>query len=146
MRVHELRPHPGAKKPLKRVGRGTGSGLGKTSGRGHKGQKARSGRKPYLGFEGGQTPLIRRIPKRGFNNAMFATKYSIINIEELNRFPAGTEITPEFLLEEKMISRKTLVKILGNGNIETQLTVKAHKFSQAAKDKIEAAGGHVEVL
>ncbi len=146
MRVHELKPHPGARKGIKRVGRGSGSGQGTTAGRGHKGQNARSGKKGYPGFEGGQTPLSRRIPKRGFNNAMFAKKYSTVNVEDLNLFPAGTEVTPALLLEKNMVGRKTLVKILGNGALENQLTVKAHKFSKSAVEKIEAAGGQVEVL
>lgn len=146
MRVHDLKPHPGARKGIKRVGRGPGSGQGKTAGRGHKGQNARSGKKGYPGFEGGQTSLSRRIPKRGFNNAMFAKKYSIVNVEDLNAFPTGTEVTPALLLQESMISRRTLVKILGNGALDNQLTVKAHKFSKSAVEKIEAAGGQVEVL
>lgn len=146
MKLHELSPAPGAKKERNRVGRGIGSGNGKTSGRGHKGQNARSGGGVRPGFEGGQNPLYRRLPKRGFNNP-FRKEYAIVNIEELNAFAAGTEITPE-LLKEQGIVKKPLsgIKILGNGEITVQLTVKANKFSQSAVEKIQAAGGKTEVI
>lgn len=146
MRIHELKPHPKAKKKIKRVGRGTGSGHGSTAGRGHDGQNSRSGGGVRRGFEGGQTPLFRRVPKRGFNNKQFAEKYSVINVSSLNRFASDTEINPDLLRQEKLIDRNTKVKILGDGLLEKSLTVKAHKFTTAAKEKIEAAGGQVEVL
>lgn len=146
MKLHELRPAEGAVKDKKRLGRGTGSGLGKTSGRGHKGQGARSGGGVRVGFEGGQMPLARRLPKRGFTN-IFKKQYTLVNVETLNRFENGTEITPE-LLKKAGIVKNMLdgVKILGNGNIEKNLTVKAHKFTKSAQEKIEAAGGKVEVI
>lgn len=147
MKLHELQPAPGSKKSRKRVGRGTGSGLGKTSGRGHKGQNARSGGGVRPGFEGGQNPLYRRLPKRGFNNARFATVYAIVNLDQLNRFAEGTEVTPELLLAEGVLKNpKDGIKVLGNGDLTVKLTVKAHKFSQSAADKIQAAGGKTEVI
>jgi large subunit ribosomal protein L15 len=147
MKLHELQPSEGSKFSRKRVGRGTGSGLGKTSGRGHKGQNARSGGGVRPGFEGGQNPLYRRVPKRGFNNDRFATIYAIVNLDQLNRFAAGTEVTPELLLSEGILKNpKDGIKILGNGDLTVQLTVKAHKFSQSAADKIQAAGGKTEVI
>jgi large subunit ribosomal protein L15 len=147
MKLHELQPAEGSKFSRKRVGRGTGSGNGKTSGRGHKGQNARSGGGVRPGFEGGQNPLYRRLPKRGFNNDRFATVYAIVNLEQLNGFTAGTEITPEFLLSEGVVKNpKDGIKILGNGELTVQLTVKAHKFSQSAVEKIQAAGGKTEVI
>lgn len=147
MKLHELQPAEGSKFSRKRVGRGTGSGLGKTSGRGHKGQNARSGGGVRLGFEGGQNPLYRRLPKRGFNNARFATEYAIVNLDQLNRFADGTEVTPELLLAEGVLRNpKDGIKILGNGDLTVKLTVKAHKFSQSAADKIQAAGGKTEVI
>jgi large subunit ribosomal protein L15 len=147
MKLHELQPSEGSKFSRKRVGRGTGSGLGKTSGRGHKGQNARSGGGVRPGFEGGQNPLYRRVPKRGFNNDRFATVYAIVNLDQLNRFAAGTEVTPELLLSEGILKNpKDGIKILGNGDLTVQLTVKAHKFSQSAADKIQAAGGKTEVI
>lgn len=147
MKLHDLKPSEGAKsRSPKRVGRGYGSGLGKTSGKGHKGQKARSGGGVRPGFEGGQMPLYRRLPKRGFTN-IFATKYSIINIVDLNRFDENTVVTPELLLEEGLIKKlNDGVKILGDGDLDKKLTVKAHKFSKSAAEKIEAAGGKVEVI
>ncbi|WP_027410252.1 50S ribosomal protein L15 [Anoxybacteroides tepidamans] len=146
MKLHELQPAPGSRKERNRVGRGIGSGNGKTSGRGHKGQNARSGGGVRIGFEGGQTPLFRRLPKRGFTN-INRKEYAIVNLEALNRFEDGTEVTPELLLETGVISKlKAGVKILGNGQIEKKLTVKAHKFSSAAKEAIEAAGGKTEVI
>lgn len=149
MRLHEIRPSEGSKvKSRKRVGRGTSSGLGKTSGRGHKGQNARSRGGVRPGFEGGQMPLIRRVPKRGFTN-IFAKKYAILNVEDLNRFDDNTVITPELLIETGLVKGKTKidgVKILGDGELEKKLTVKAHKFSKSAIEKIEAAGGKAEVI
>lgn len=149
MRLHEIRPSEGSKvKSRKRVGRGTSSGLGKTSGRGHKGQNARSGGGVRPGFEGGQMPLIRRVPKRGFTN-IFAKKYAILNVEDLNRFDDNTVITPELLIETGLVKGKTKidgVKILGDGELEKKLTVKAHKFSKSAIEKIEATGGKAEVI
>ncbi|MFA6940193.1 MAG: 50S ribosomal protein L15 [Clostridiaceae bacterium] len=146
MKLHELRPAEGAKKAPKRVGRGTGSGLGRNAGRGENGQNARSGGGVRLGFEGGQMPLFRRIPKRGFNN-IFAKKYVSINVDRLNVFENGTEVTPEVLLERRVVSKLCDgIKILGNGELTKSLTVKATKFSKAAAEKIEAAGGKVEVV
>ena len=146
MKLHELRPAEGARKSPKRVGRGTGSGLGRNAGKGEKGQNARSGGGVRPGFEGGQMPLYRRLPKRGFTN-IFAKKYVSINLDRLNIFENGTEITPEVLLERRVVS-KVLdgVKILGNGTLEKSLTVKGCKFSKSAIEKIQAAGGKVEVM
>jgi large subunit ribosomal protein L15 len=147
MKLHEQKPAEGSKFVRKRVGRGIGSGLGKTSGRGHKGQKARSGGGVRPGFEGGQNPLYRRLPKRGFNNDRFRTEYAIVNLEQLNGFAAGTEVTPELLVERGLVKNvKDGVKILGDGELKVALTVKAHKFSQSAVAKIEAAGGKSEVI
>jgi large subunit ribosomal protein L15 len=146
MNLHELKPAAGSRKERNRVGRGTGSGNGKTAGKGHKGQKARSGGGVRLGFEGGQTPLFRRLPKRGFTN-INRKDYAIVNLEALNRFEDGTEVTPALLIETGLVSKeKSGIKILGNGKLETKLTVKAHKFSSAAKEAIEAAGGQTEVI
>ena len=146
MKLHELRAVPGATKAPKRKGRGTATGQGKTAGRGMNGQKSRSGGGVRLGFEGGQMPLYRRIPKRGFTN-LFGTEYTAINVEELNRFEAGTEVTPELIIETGMAKQvKDGSKILGNGTLEKALTVKAQKFSKSAVEKIEAAGGKAEVL
>ncbi|MGQ0437327.1 50S ribosomal protein L15, partial [Bacillus sp. B-TM1] len=129
-----------------RVGRGIGSGNGKTAGKGHKGQNARSGGGVRLGFEGGQTPLFRRLPKRGFTN-INRKEFAIVNLSTLNRFEDGTEVTPELLLETGVISKlNDGVKILASGAVEKKLTVKAHKFSSSAKEAIEAAGGSVEVI
>jgi large subunit ribosomal protein L15 len=147
MKLHELKPAEGSKFNRKRVGRGIGSGMGKTSTRGHKGQNARSGGGVRPGFEGGQNPLYRRLPKRGFNNDRFATEYAIVNLKQLNGFAAGTEVTPELLLSRGILKNpKDGIKILGNGELNVQLTVKAHKFSQSAVQKIEAAGGKTEVI
>jgi len=134
-------------KTRKRVGRGPGSGMGKTSTRGEKGQKARSGASIPAWFQGGQSPLYRRIPKRGFNNKNFETKYAVINLAELNRFEDGDVVTPE-LLKEKGIIKKQLcgVKVLGNGELEKKITVKAHRFSSKAVTKIESKGGKAEVI
>lgn len=131
----------------KRVGRGPGSGLGKTSGRGENGQKSRSGASIPAVFEGGQTPLFRRIHKRGFSNAKFKTRYATINVSDLNKFNDGDVVTPE-LLKELGIVKKQLsgIKVLGNGTLEKKLTVKAHKFSSSAQEKIESLGGKIEVM
>lgn len=146
MKLHELSPAPGSRKERKRVGRGTGSGTGKTSGRGHKGQNARSGGGVRPGFEGGQNPLYRRLPKRGFTNPT-RKEYAIVNIEELNSFAADTEVTPELLSAQGIVKNaKSGIKILGNGDVTVKLTVKANKFSQSAVEKIEAAGGKTEVI
>jgi large subunit ribosomal protein L15 len=147
MQIHELKAPEGARKARKRVGRGTSSGHGKTSTRGHKGQWARSGGGVRLGFEGGQTPLFKRLPKRGFTNAKFKTEYAVVNLEQLNDLPEGTVVTPEYLLENRII-RKLLdgVKVLGKGELTKKLTVRAHAYSGAAKEKIEAAGGTAEVI
>ncbi|MCF6139455.1 50S ribosomal protein L15 [Pseudalkalibacillus berkeleyi] len=146
MKLHELKPSEGSRRERNRVGRGIGSGNGKTSGRGTKGQNSRSGGGVRPGFEGGQNPLARRLPKRGFTNPT-RVEYAVVNLETLNRFEEGTEVTPELLLETGVISKlRNGVKILGNGKIETKLTVKAHKFSASAKEAIEAAGGNTEVL
>ena len=146
MKLHELKPAAGSRKAPKRIGRGTGSGLGRNAGKGEKGQNARSGGGVRPGFEGGQMPLYRRLPKRGFTNP-FSKEFVCINIDRLNIFENGTEITPEVLLERRVVS-KVLdgVKILGNGTLEKILTVKGCKFSKSAIEKIEAAGGKVEVM
>jgi large subunit ribosomal protein L15 len=142
MLAHELRPPKGSKHARKRIGRGNASGHGTYSGRGLKGQKSRSGRKPKLGFEGGQTRLIKRLPRRrGFTN-IFRTEYSAVNLRDLERFEAGTEVTPEMLKQSRVVrSLRRPVKVLGSGDLTKALTVKVHKFSTAAKEKIEAAGG-----
>ena len=146
MRIHTIQPAVGAVKSDKRLGRGIGSGLGKTSGKGHKGQWARSGGGVRPGFEGGQTPLVRRLPKRGFNNK-FAVKYDIVNLDALNVFEEGTVVTPELLAELRIVTNKNNgVKVLGNGQLTKKLTVKADKFSASAKAAIEAAGGVAEVI
>jgi len=144
--LNELKPAPGSVKGKKRVGRGTGSGMGKTSTRGHKGQKARSGGGVRPGFEGGQMPLARRLPKRGFNN-IFAKTYTTVNVSDLEIFDADTVITAE-LLKEKRIIRKINdgLKVLGNGELTKKLTVKAVKFTKTAEEKITAAGGSIEVI
>jgi large subunit ribosomal protein L15 len=146
VKLEELKSPPGANKRVKRVGRGPGSGHGKTSTRGHKGQKARSGGGVRPGFEGGQMPLQRRIPKRGFTN-IFKKEYAIVNIRDLNSFENGSEINPEVLLNAGLInSTKDGVKILGDGELEKKLTVRAHKISRQAEEKITARGGRVEVI
>ena len=146
MKLFELQPTQGATKDAKRKGRGHGSGNGKTAGRGHKGQKARSGGGVRIGFEGGQMPIYRRLPKRGFNN-IFAKSYVQVNVSDLNKFDNGAVVDAQALIDAGII-KKSLdgVKILGNGNIEKKLTVKAAKFTGSAKEKIEAAGGKVEVM
>lgn len=146
MKLHELRPAAGSKKAPKRIGRGTGSGLGRNAGKGEKGQNARSGGGVRPGFEGGQMPLYRRLPKRGFTNP-FSKNFVTINVDRLNCFENGTEVTPELLLETRVVSKlMDGVKILGNGNIEKSVTVKGCKFSKQAAEKIVAAGGKVEVM
>lgn len=146
MKLHELSSAPGSRKERKRVGRGTSSGTGKTSGRGHKGQNSRSGGGVRPGFEGGQNPLYRRLPKRGFTNPT-RKEYAVVNIEDLNNFAADTEVTPEFLFENGIVKNaKSGIKILGNGEVTVKLSVKANKFSQSAVEKIEAAGGKTEVI
>lgn len=146
MRLHDLKPAAGSRKAPKRVGRGTGSGLGRNAGKGEKGQNSRSGGGVRPGFEGGQMPLYRRLPKRGFTN-IFAKEIIAINIDRLNIFEDGTEVTPEIMIENGLIGKiKDGVKILGNGELTKKLTVKAHKFSKTAEDKIQAAGGKVEVI
>ena len=146
MKLHELRAVPGATKAPKRKGRGTATGQGKTAGRGMNGQKSRSGGGVRLGFEGGQMPLYRRIPKRGFTN-IWATEYTVLNVEDLNRFEAGTVVTTELLKEVGLVKQvKDGVKILGNGTLEKTLTVQVEKFSKSAIEKIEAAGGKAEVI
>ena len=146
MKLHDLKPAVGATTAAKRLGRGIGSGLGKTSGKGHKGAKARSGGGKGPGFEGGQIPLMRRIPKRGFTNK-FRTEYCAINVDRLNIFEDGQVVTPVELIEAG-ITKNILdgIKIMGNGEITKKLTVKANKFTATAKEKIEAAGGKVEVI
>ncbi|HPT87551.1 MAG TPA: 50S ribosomal protein L15 [Bacillota bacterium] len=146
MKLYELQPAPGSKKTPKRVGRGIGSGLGKTSGKGHKGQKARSGGGKGPAFEGGQTPLQRRLPKRGFTN-IFAKEIVEVSLEKLNRFEDGTEVTPQMLLEAGIIRKLgDGVKILGNGELTKKLIVKGNRFSKSAVVKIEKAGGKAEVI
>ena len=146
MKLHELKPAEGSRKERKRLGRGIGSGQGKTAGKGHKGQNARSGGGVRLGFEGGQTPLFRRLPKRGFTN-INRKEYAIVNLDALNSFEDGTEVTPELLIEAGLVrNEKAGIKILAKGNVEKKLAVKAHKFSSAAKEAIEAAGGNTEVI
>lgn len=146
MKLHELKSPVGSRKGRKRVGRGPGSGWGTTAGRGDNGQNSRSGGGTRPGFEGGQMPLIRRLPKRGFKNP-FTKHYNVINLNRLNIFEEGTEVTEDLLLEKQIISKRLDgVKILGNGAIEKALNVKVSKFSKSASEKIEAAGGKAEVL
>lgn len=146
MKLQELRPAEGSTQSVKRVGRGTGSGLGKTSGKGHKGAKARSGGGKRPGFEGGQMPLTMRLPKRGFTN-IFRKEYVAVNIDRLEMFEDGAVVTPVTLIEYGIIKNvQDGVKILGNGEITKKLTVQANKFSESAKQKIEAAGGKAEVI
>ena len=146
MQIHELVPAVDSTKARKRVGRGHGSGSGKTAGKGHKGQNARSGGGVRIGFEGGQMPLARRIPKRGFTN-IWRQEYVGVNVEALNMFEDGTEVTVEMIMAAGLAKKVTAgVKILGDGKLEKKLTVKAHKFSKSAIEKIEAAGGKAEVI
>ena len=143
MKLHELSPAKGSRRSPKRVGRGPGSGQGKTAGRGHKGQKSRSGYSRRLGFEGGQMPLIRRVPKRGFTN-IFRKQVAAVNLRDLTGFEG--EVTPELLAERGLVRRGLAVKILGDGEVSSPLAVKAHRFSRTAREKIEAAGGSCEEL
>ncbi|HZG86981.1 50S ribosomal protein L15 [Paenibacillus sp.] len=146
MKIHELQPAPGSRQTRKRVGRGVGSGMGKTSTRGHKGQNARSGGGVRPGFEGGQNPLYRRLPKRGFNNP-FRKEYAIVNLDQLSGFADGTEVTPEILINSGIIKNPLAgIKILGEGDLTVKLSVKANKFSKSAVEKITAAGGTTEVI
>lgn len=146
MDLHKLKPARGTRKSARRRGRGLGSGRGRQSGKGHKGQKSRSGGKVRPGFEGGQMPLQRRLPARGFTNK-FRKEWTVINVESLNRFPEGTEVTPDLLLESGIVNSVGHgIKILGRGSLERPITVKAHAFSKSAAEKIEAAGGTVEVV
>ena len=147
MKIHELSPAPGSKRKPKRLGIGVGSGTGKTAGKGHKGQKARAGRSVSPRFEGGQMPLSRRIPKRGFSNFRFAKNYDTVNLKELEaRFEAGTTITVDELRARGLVSGSSPVKILGDGDLSKSFTVIAHAFSASAAGKIEAAGGKREVI
>lgn len=146
MRLHNLRPRPGARHRVKRLGCGESSGHGKTSGKGHKGQKARSGGSIRLGFEGGQMPLIRRLPKRGFNNAAFHKRYAIVNLDDLGQFKAGATVNEQALRESKLVRGNfDGIKILGDGELKHGLTVEADKISASAREKIEKAGGSVTV-
>ncbi|CDZ99493.1 50S ribosomal protein L15 [Lysinibacillus sp. BF-4] len=146
MKLHELKPSEGSRKVRNRVGRGIGSGNGKTAGKGHKGQNARSGGGVRPGFEGGQNPLYRRLPKRGFTN-INRKEYAIVNLDTLNRFEDGAEVTPTALVETGIVSKELAgIKVLGNGTLTKKLTVKAHKFSASAKEAIENAGGQTEVI
>ena len=147
MKLNELMQNNGARTERRRVGRGPGSGLGKTSGKGEKGQKARSGVSIPATFEGGQLPLYRRLPKRGFSNAQFKIKYAIINVYDLNRFDDGAVVTPEILHDAGLLKNQLDgVKVLGNGTLEKKLTIKAHKFSKEAVNKIEKSGSTLEVI
>ena len=147
MKLHELKPAAGSTTASKRLGRGVGSGLGKTSGKGHKGAKARSGGGKRPGFEGGQMPLYRRVPKKGFSNYPFKTIYETVNVERLEVFENGDVVTPETLIEKGIIKKVCDgVKIMGNGDLTKKLTVKAAKFTASAKEKIEAVGGTAEVI
>ncbi len=146
MDLSNLKPPKGAKHSKKRIGRGQGSGNGKTAGRGHKGAQSRSGFKFKRGFEGGQMPLHRRVPKRGFHNP-FRVEYAVVNLDTIAlRFDAGTVVTPELLLEHGLVPRRQLVKVLGRGEVGKALTVRAHKFSGKAAEKIQAAGGTAEAI
>ncbi len=148
MKLHQLAPAEGSKKEHFRVGRGHGSGNGKTAGKGHKGQNARSGGGVRPGFEGGQMPLYRRLPKRGFNNYNFETRYAVVNLSDLNRkFEDGAVVDTEALIASGLVNKVyDGIKVLGDGEIEKKLTVKAAAFSQSAKEKLEAAGGKAEVM
>ena len=147
MKLHELEKNLGATHKKKILGRGRGSGLGKTSGKGHKGQNARSGGGVRAVFEGGQTPLYRRLPKRGFNNARFETVYAVINVSDLNRFENGTVVSPALLKEVGLVKNQLDgIKVLGNGELTKKLTIQAHKFSKTAVEKIEKSGSKIEVM
>ena len=147
MKLHTVKPAEGATKARKRVGRGPGSGIGKTAGRGENGQKSRSGAHLRTSFEGGQTPLFRRLPKRGFSNARFKKVYAVINLDDLNRFENGAEVNPEILKDMGLVKKAIDgIKVLGNGTLEKKLNVKANKFSLSAKKQIEDLGGKAEVI
>ncbi len=147
MKLHELEKNIGATKRRKIIGRGPGSGLGKTSGKGQKGQKSRSGVTTHGVFEGGQTPLYMRLPKRGFNNARFATIYAVLNVEDFNRFDNGAVVSPALLKEVGLVKNQLHgIKVLGNGKLEKKLTIQAHKFSKQAIEKIEESGSKFEVI
>ena len=146
MKLNELKPAAGARRKPTRKGQGIGTGQGKTAGRGHKGQNARSGGGVRRGFEGGQMPLFRRLPKRGFHN-VFKKEFAVVNLEDLNRFEDGTVVTPELLREARLVKKRVDgIKILGDGELKKSLTVQAHAFSKAAGEKIAAAGGKAEVI
>src|SRR6185503_14813288 len=146
IRLHNLKPRPGSRHRVKRLGCGESSGHGKTSGKGHKGQKARSGGSIRLGFEGGQMPLIRRLPKRGFNNSAFKTRYAVVNLDDLKCFDSGATVDAETLREKKLVRGDFAgVKILGRGEVDRKLTVTADKISVSAREKIEKAGGSVQL-
>ena len=147
MKIHELTPAADSNRPVKRIGRGHGSGSGKTAGKGHKGQNARSGGGVRIGFEGGQMPLARRIPKRGFHNR-FATRYAVVNVSDLNRFVEGTVVNEELLRASGLVKKTENggIKILGNGDLTVKLTVQAAKITAQAAEKIEKAGGKAEVM
>ena len=147
MKLHTVKPNPYATKAKKRVGRGPASGTGKTAGRGENGQNSRSGGGVRVGFEGGQTPLFRRLPKRGFSKAKFKKVYAVVNLSDLNKFDNGAEVTPEILKNMGLV-KNTLdgIKVLGNGKLEKKLTVKANKFSASAFEQIEKLGGKAEVI
>ena len=146
MKLHELKPAAGARKARTRIGRGPGSGTGKTSGRGENGQRSRSGYSSRASFEGGQMPLVRRIPKRGFTN-IFRKEYRTINVDRLNGFEAGAVVGPDILQSAGLLRKgRSQVKVLGNGELKVALTVQAHKFTKSAAEKIEAAGGKAEML
>ena len=147
MKLNELRTPEGSRQESRRVGRGVGSGLGKTSGRGYKGQKARSGGSINPVFEGGQLPLYRRLPKRGFSNAKFKIVYAVVNVEDLNRFEDGTVVTPALLKETGLVKNQLAgIKVLGNGNLGKKLTIQANKFTASALEKIEKSGSKAEVI
>ena len=147
MKLEELKKNPGATHSKKRVGRGSGSGLGKTSGKGHKGQNARSGGGVRPLFEGGQLPLYRRLPRRGFSNALFKVRYATINVEDLNVFDNNTLVTPALLKETGLVKKQLNgIKVLGNGKLEKKLTIQAHKFSTSALEKIKESGSKAEVI
>jgi large subunit ribosomal protein L15 len=146
MNLHDLKPAPGAKKRRKRIGRGPGSGHGKTATKGHKGLLARSGGGKRPGFEGGQMPLIRRLPKFGFTNP-FRTEYAVVNVRSFENWSGGDTITPQAMVDAGLVKRKTLpIKILGTGALKKSLVIQAHKFSKSAEEKIRSAGGRVEVI
>lgn len=146
MKIHELSPAPGARKQRKRVGRGTGSGYGKTCGRGHKGQKSRSGGGPRPGFEGGQMPLHRRLPKRGFTN-LFRKEYEIINLRDLARFGDNANVDMEVLKEAGLVRKRSFgVKLLGHGDVSSPIFIKVNRVTKSAREKIEAAGGRIEIV